>query len=63
MKSYPTESFSASAARVVSGVYLAKNRLGARERAKIAGDILAKKAVVVDLTATQLAKVCRVSLA
>jgi len=46
----------------VTGQYLAKNKLPARGRAKIAADILARKTVVVDLTATQLARICRVSL-
>jgi hypothetical protein len=60
MLNYSPQSFPASPARVVSGQYLAKNRLRPRDRAKLAADILARKAVVVDLTASQLAALCRV---
>jgi hypothetical protein len=47
-------------ARHVSGQYLSKNRLCARDRAKLAADIAANKVLVVDLTAKQLARLCRV---
>jgi hypothetical protein len=47
-------------ARHVSGQYLSKNRLCARDRAKLAADIAANKVAVVDLTAKQLARLCRV---
>ena len=62
MLNYTSQPFQASAARVVSGQYLAKNQLCARERARLAAEILARKVVVVDLTAKQLATLCRVSL-
>jgi hypothetical protein len=60
MLNYSPQSFSASSARVVSGQFLAKNRLCKRDRAKLAADILARKVAVVDLTAKQLARLCRV---
>ena len=60
MLNYSPQSFPASPARVVSGQFLAKNHLCKRDRAKLAADIIARKAVVVDLTASQLATLCRV---
>ena len=60
MLNYSSSTFAASPARVVSGQFLAKNHLCKRDRAKLAADILARKAVVVDLTASQLAALCRV---
>jgi hypothetical protein len=41
---------------------LAKNRLPKKARAQLAADILARKVVVVDLTAKQTARLCRVCL-
>jgi len=51
-----------SAARRVTGQYLAKNRLGKRARAKLTDDIGTGKVIVEDLTAGQIAALCRVSL-
>jgi hypothetical protein len=53
----------ATTVRHVSGQFLAKNRLRKRDRAKLAADILARNVVVVDLTASQLATLCRVCAA
>jgi hypothetical protein len=60
MLNYSPPSFPASPARVVSGQFLAKNRRCKRARAKLAADILAGEVEVVDLTASQLARLCRV---
>ena len=60
MLNYPPNAFPASPARVVTGQFLAKNRLRKRDRAKLAADVIARKVVVVDLTASQLATLCRV---
>jgi len=60
MFNYSPQSFPASPARVVSGQFLAKNRLCKRDRARLAADIIARKVMVVDLTASQLATLCRV---
>jgi hypothetical protein len=57
----PTTTSAATAVRYVTGQFLAKNRLCKRDRAKLAADILARKAVVIDLTAKQVAGLCRVS--
>ena len=59
MLNYPPQSFPASP-RVVSGQFLAKNHLSKRDRAKLAAEIIARKVMVVDLTASQLATLCRV---
>jgi hypothetical protein len=61
MLNYSPKSFPASPARVLSGQYLSKNRLGKRARARLAADVLAGKAVITDLTIKQLSAVCRVS--
>lgn len=60
MLNYSPQSFPASPARVIRGSYLAKNRRCKRERAKLAAEILAGKVEVVDLTASQVATLCRV---
>ena len=60
MLNYPPNAFPASPARVVTGQFLAKNRLRKRDRAKLPADVIARKVVVVDLTASQLATLCRV---
>jgi hypothetical protein len=57
----PTTTSAATAVRYVTGQFLAKNRLCKRDRAKLAADILARKVAVIDLTAKQLAGLCRVS--
>jgi hypothetical protein len=57
----PTTTSAATTVRYVTGQFLAKNRLCKRDRAKLAADILARKVVVIDLTAKQLAGLCRVS--
>jgi hypothetical protein len=62
MLNYSPQSLSASPARVVRGSYLAKNRLCARDRARLAADIAANKVLVVNLTAKQLARLCRVNI-
>src|SRR5262245_21151964 len=60
MLNYSPQSFSASPTRVVSGQYLAKNKLPARERAKLAADLCAGKATITGLTMKQAARLCRV---
>ncbi len=50
---------SATTIRRVSGQYLAKNRLGARERARLAADIIGGRAEVADLTVAQTIALCR----
>ena len=62
MLNYSPQSFPASPARVVRGSYLAKNRRCKRDRAKLAAEILAGKVEVVDLTASQVARLCRVCI-
>jgi hypothetical protein len=61
MLNYSPKSFPASPARVLSGQYLSKNRLGKRARARLAADVLAGKAVITDFTIKQAAALCRVS--
>src|SRR5262245_52620119 len=60
MLNYSSSSFSASPTRVVSGQFLAKNKLSARERAKLAADLCAGKATITGLTMKQAARLCRV---
>jgi hypothetical protein len=60
MLNYNPQSLSASPPRVVRGSYLAKNRRCKRDRARLAAEILAGKVEVVDLTASQVARLCRV---
>jgi hypothetical protein len=50
-----------SPARQVTGQYLAKNRLNARGRARLAADIIGGEVTVRDLTVRQTARLCRVS--
>jgi hypothetical protein len=57
---YSPQSFPASPARVVSGQFLAKNRLGARDRAKLAAALLDGRATITGLTVKQAARLCRV---
>jgi hypothetical protein len=57
-----TKSFTASPPRIIRGQFLCKNRWSKRARAQLAADILAGRAMVIDLTAKQLAGLCRVSL-
>ena len=56
----PPTTPTATTVRRVSGQFLAKNRRCKRDRAKLAADILAGKVEVVDLTASQVARLCRV---
>ena len=44
---------------VITGQYLAKNHLNARDRAALASDIIAGRAQVVDLTVRQVTRLCR----
>ena len=60
MLNYSPSSLSASSARVVRGVYLAKNRLPARDRARLAAALLDGKATLTGLTVKQAARLCRV---
>jgi hypothetical protein len=46
---------------VVSGQYLAKNRLLKKNRAKLAVDILNGKILVTNFTVRQLAELCRIT--
>jgi hypothetical protein len=62
MLNYSPKSFPASPDRVVTGQFLAKNRLSKRARAQLAADILAGRAMVVDLTIKQVSVLCRASL-
>ncbi|HVQ81525.1 MAG TPA: hypothetical protein VMS82_16545 [Pseudolabrys sp.] len=47
--------------RHVTGQYLAKNRLNARDRARLAADIIARRAAIdpSTLTVGQVSKICR----
>ena len=56
----PSSTPTATTARQVSGQYLAKNHLGARERAKLAAALLDGRATVTGLTVKQAARLCRV---
>jgi len=47
-------------ARPVTGQYLARNRLKARDRARLAADIKAERVPVRNLTVAQVARLCRV---
>ena len=58
----PPTTPTATTVRHITGQYLSKNRLCKRDRAKLAADILARRVVVIDLTAKQLAGLCRVSV-
>jgi hypothetical protein len=49
-------------ARIVSGRYLAHNKLNAHARAELAVDIITDRADVDDLTVRQVAQLCRASL-
>jgi hypothetical protein len=62
MLNYPPNAFPASPSRVVRGSYLAKNRRCKRDRARLGAEILAGKVEVVDLTASQVARLCRVCI-
>jgi hypothetical protein len=62
MLNYTSKSFATSPPRTIRGQFLAKNRWSKRDRAQLAADILAGRAMVIDLTAKQLAGLCRVSL-
>jgi hypothetical protein len=44
----------------VSGQYLAKNRLSARERARLAAGIIGGEVTIQNLTVAQTARLCRV---
>ncbi len=46
----------------VTGEYLAKNKLTARARARLAADILDRRAEISELTVTPVARLCRVSV-
>jgi hypothetical protein len=48
-------------ARHVTGQYLAKNRLNARDRARLAAGIIGGQVTVRNLTVRQTARLCRVS--
>ena len=56
----PPTTLTATTVRRVSGQFLAKNRRCKRARAKLAARILAGEVEVVDQTASQLARLCRV---
>jgi len=47
--------------RHVTGQYLAKNRLNARDRARLAADIISGQVAPRNLTVRQTAQLCRVS--
>jgi hypothetical protein len=47
--------------RHVSGQYLAKNRLNARDRARLAAGIIDERVKIRNLTVAQVARLCRVS--
>jgi hypothetical protein len=47
--------------RHVSGQYLAKNRLNARDRARLAAGIIDERVKIQNLTVAQVARLCRVS--
>lgn len=47
---------------VVTGQYLAKNHLTARDRARLAAAIVDERVKIKDLTACQAARLCRVPL-
>jgi hypothetical protein len=51
-----------STTTVVTEQFLARNRLGKRQRAKLAADIGAGKVIIDGFTAKQLAAICRVSV-
>jgi hypothetical protein len=59
--SYPSgaPSGSSDSPRVISGEYLAKNRLDARARAKLAADLIEGRAVIGKLTIGQIVILCR----
>jgi hypothetical protein len=46
----------------VSGQYLAKNRLNARDRARLAAGIVNERVKIRNLTVGQVARLCRVSV-
>ena len=48
-------------ARQVSGQFLARNRLNARDRARLAAGIIGGEVTIQDLTVRQTARLCRVS--
>jgi hypothetical protein len=52
-----------SAPRTVSGQYLARNRLGKRDRAKLAARIISGTVEIDQLTNKQIAALCGVSVA
>ena len=62
MLNYSGKSFTTSPPRIVTGQFLSKNRLAKRNRAQLAADILAGRAVITDLTIKQVSVVCRASL-
>jgi hypothetical protein len=47
--------------REVSGQFLARNRLSARDRARLAADIIGGQVTIRNLTYRQTARLCRVS--
>jgi hypothetical protein len=49
-------------ARHVTGQYLAKNRLNARDRARLANKIREGRTEITDLTLKQISSICRVSV-
>ena len=55
----PTTTPTATAARHVSGQYLSKNRLCARDRAKLAVALIDGRAAITGLTVKQAARLCR----
>jgi len=61
MLNYPSKSFPASPPRIIKGQFLCKNRWSKRDRAQLAADLLAGRAMVADLTVGQVALLCRVS--
>lgn len=62
MLNYSAKAFAASPTRVVTGQFLAKNRLCKRDRARLAADILAGKARVIEPTVKQISLMCGVSV-
>jgi hypothetical protein len=62
MLDYTDKPFTTSPPCLVTGQYLARNRLSKRDRAQLAAEILAGRARVGDLTTKQVAALCRVSL-
>jgi hypothetical protein len=57
----PSALDNATPPKTVTSLYLAKNDLSARERARLAADIIAGR-VTVKLTVQQAARLCRVSV-